>query len=389
MRTFCTPPLREARPERGAERGAVIAGGGLDIDVVEEAGLQEAAVGGAVEGDAAGHGELAEAGLAAEVTADVEHDFVEAFLESGGDVTMIVGGVAVRDAGGDQVLFEVAAGGAVGFAVEALIVEAKDGNFDQAVVEELDGLLEKVTIAGGIAVGREAHDLVFVRVEVEAKVQCDDGIEDADRVLCGDFGELVDFVVVRVVSGDRVSFAHAIEDDDEGFVPAGGVVGAGGVGEMMIDVVDLVGGKAGKMLVHLAEQLFAREDLFVLLSGSGVEHESSFEGRVVEGMGEFVDVTGLEAGGFEAVVDRVYGEVTGVLFAAEAFFGGAGDDFAVDHEDGGGVVALGNAIFAFFETRPALFLKRDGVLESADAYYFRHGKTSSLRIRTQSRRVAA
>src|SRR5579872_1733428 len=51
-----------AAPESGAERGAVVAGCGLDVDVVEDAGLQEAAVGGAVESDAASHGESAQAG---------------------------------------------------------------------------------------------------------------------------------------------------------------------------------------------------------------------------------------------------------------------------------------------------------------------------------------
>ena len=44
--------------KRGAQRGAVVAGGGLDIEIVEEAGAQEMAIGGAVEGNAARQGEV-------------------------------------------------------------------------------------------------------------------------------------------------------------------------------------------------------------------------------------------------------------------------------------------------------------------------------------------
>jgi hypothetical protein len=39
------------------------------------------------------------------------------------------------------VLFEIPACGAVGFAILALVVHAQDGNFDGAVVEELDALI--------------------------------------------------------------------------------------------------------------------------------------------------------------------------------------------------------------------------------------------------------
>src|SRR5262249_13895369 len=204
----------------------------------------------AVERDTARHSELAQASLAAEVAADMEHDFVEAFLQRRSDVAMIVARVAVRNASRDEVLFEVAARRAVGFAIKTLVVQAKKRNLDQAVVEQLHGLLEEMTIASGIPVGSESHDFVLVGVELEAKVQRESRIEDADGILSGDFGELVDLVVVRVINGDGVNFAHAVEDHDQAFIPSGGVVGAGGVGQMMIDVVNLVGGESWQMLVH-------------------------------------------------------------------------------------------------------------------------------------------
>src|SRR6266436_1765664 len=188
-------------------------------------------------------------------------------------------------------------------------------------------------------------------------MQRDDGVQDADGVFGADFGKLVDFVVVSVIGGDRVSFTHAVEDDNQAFVPTGGVVGAGGVRKVMVDVLDALGGKAGEMLIHLGEKFFAREDFFVLLRGSGIEHEGGFVGSIVEAVRDFVNVAGLQAGGLEAIVDRANGEVARVFLAAEAFFGGAGDDLAVDDQDGSGVVALGNAVFALFQAGPVRFLE--------------------------------
>ena len=207
-------------PQGRAERSAVVAGRGLHVDVVEDAGLQQAAVGGAVQRDAAGHRQLAQAGLAAEVPADVEHHLVEAFLQGSGNVAMIVGRVAVGRAMRDQMLFEIAASGAVGFAIDAVVVELKDRNLDRAVVVEDHGLLEEMAIARGIAVGREAHDLVFVGIEIEAEMQRDDRIQDADGILGADFGELLEIVVARVIDGGALALAHAVDDDDQAFVPA-------------------------------------------------------------------------------------------------------------------------------------------------------------------------
>jgi hypothetical protein len=61
-------------------------------------------------------------------------------------------------------------------------------------------------------------------------VQRESRIENADGILSRDFGELVDLVVVRVINGDGVNFAHAVQYHDQAFIPSGSVVGAGGVG---------------------------------------------------------------------------------------------------------------------------------------------------------------
>src|ERR1700737_5159253 len=99
----------------------------------------------------------------------MEHDFVEAFLQRRSDVAMIVARVAVRNASRDEVLFEVATRRAVGFAIKTLVIQAKKRNLDQAVVEQLHGLLEEMMIASGIPIGGESHDFVLVGVEMEPR----------------------------------------------------------------------------------------------------------------------------------------------------------------------------------------------------------------------------
>ena len=59
----------------------------------------------------------------------------------------------------------------------------------------------------------------------------------------------------------------------------------------------------------------------------------------------------------QAKVDGVDGKIAGVLFAAEALLLGGGDQFAVDHQRGGRVHPLRNAVLALVETRPMACLK--------------------------------
>ena len=69
-----------------------------------------------------------------------------------------------------EVFFEIAAGRAVGFAIKTLVVQAKKRYLDQAVVEQLHGLLKEMMIASGIPVGRKSHD--FVPSELKSKPRC-------------------------------------------------------------------------------------------------------------------------------------------------------------------------------------------------------------------------
>ena len=69
-------------------------------------------------------------------------------------------------------------------------------------------------------------------------------------------------------------------------------------------------------------------------------------------MGNLVDILNAKISFVETVADRANREICAVLFSIEPFFGGASDDFSVDDDNRGSIVALGNAIFPFFEARP-------------------------------------
>ena len=86
----------------GAEGATGIAGGGLNPDVVEDSLAQDAAVGDAVQGDAAGEAKIFEAGFAAGVAGDAKHDLFGHVLDGAGEVHVALGeggfGVAGRAA---------------------------------------------------------------------------------------------------------------------------------------------------------------------------------------------------------------------------------------------------------------------------------------------------
>ena len=84
-------------------------------------------------------------------------------------------------------------------------------------------------------------------------------------------------------------------------------------------------------------------------------------------------------------LNRVDGKVAGVLFAAEAFLLGCGDQFAVDDQRRRGIHALRDSVFALFQAGPLGLLKGHGVFQPADSNDlhlrpFRHKRPVSTEI---------
>ena len=62
--------------------------------------------------------------------------------------------------------------------------------------------------------------------------------KNADGIVGGDGANLFERAVVKIVDAQALHLAHGVVDDDEALVPAGGVSGAGGVRQVMADLVN-------------------------------------------------------------------------------------------------------------------------------------------------------
>ena len=98
--------------------------------------LEQLAIGGAVEGNSASQGQTAQAGGSACVFAEMEQDFVQAFLERGRDVAMLVRDLGLGRAAGNEVILQITASRSIVLAVFARLVDggAREFGFDRRPV---------------------------------------------------------------------------------------------------------------------------------------------------------------------------------------------------------------------------------------------------------------
>ena len=82
--------------QRCPERGSVVAGGWLHVDVVKQTGPQELPVRSAVQGHTSGHGQPFQSSLCAEVSAYVQDSLVQTFLKSRRNIPVFITNLLVR-----------------------------------------------------------------------------------------------------------------------------------------------------------------------------------------------------------------------------------------------------------------------------------------------------
>ena len=121
-------------------------------------------------------------------------------------------------------------------------------------------LVEERAKPGGIPVGREPHDFVLVRVEVEPQVQCNQRIQNPDGIICRDLLELVEPAVVSTKNRCALHFAHRIDHNNEAVVPAGRVISACRMRQMMVYMMNALQWKSGYVPVHQPKQRFSGEN---------------------------------------------------------------------------------------------------------------------------------
>ncbi len=129
--------------KRGSQRGAVIARRGLHVDFVEKAGTHEPAIGSAIERDTARQRHPPQPAGLPKMPADVEHDFIQAFLQRSRHVAVIVGNVVIGPPLLYQVFFQILSGCGVVFAFVSGAVQAERRDADRAIRTTLHGLFKE------------------------------------------------------------------------------------------------------------------------------------------------------------------------------------------------------------------------------------------------------
>src|SRR5262249_53641425 len=336
--------------KRGAERAAGIAGGRLDPNIAKAAFAQHLAVGDAIERDAAGKTQVLQAGLGRETPGKPQDRILQDYLYGCGDVHVLLLepalGIARRPV--EQRVEALVGHGEAGAIVEILEIEPK-----RAVGLEIDQVVANDLLVFRRSIGRKPHQLVFARIDLEAGVIGEGGVEQPEAVREMDL--LMDREVLSIADGDRRGrpLAHAIEGEDDRSVERRRIEGRGGVaqvvlaeGEAMVRIEVRLDGLELASEQRLLEQFLTqpqrqrhakRRETVRAVGKVGFQETFELdEWLVVED--DAVDVLQLDAARAQAIVDRVP-RVAGIEFLArEALLLGGGNDAAVLDERSGTVM---------------------------------------------------
>ena len=324
-----------------AHRAAGITGRRLHPDVVEDVLAQQLAVGDAVQRHAAGQADVPGAGFLADRAAETKHDLLGDGLdrrrEIHVDLRQLFLGCAALDAEhiGELVVRHAEASAIV----EVGLVEAEG-----AVLLEVDDLVEDQVLEPRLAVGREAHDLVFTRVDLEAGVVGKGRIEQSQRMREVQLFQHLEAVALAVAQRRGRPLADAIHGQDGGFLERRGKERRGGMALVMLaEQQALLPVEVRLPALHLVAQQGLLEELLLQPQRHGhaegieaargvgeVGLEQAFELQerlVVEG--DVVDVGQLDAGTIEAELHGILRKARIVLLAGEALLLGGAHQMAI------------------------------------------------------------
>ena len=340
--------------ERGAERPARIARRRLNPNLLEEIRAQQLSVRDAVERDAAGKAEPFLRSLLRDTARERDNNILAYALDRGGEVHFLL----------RQQFFRFARRSAkqrveprIGHRQAGAIVEIVHVEVERAVVSDVDQVVSDDAGIFGLAVGREAHHLVFARVDLEPGVVGEGRVQQPERM------REVNFLCDRErIAGSRRKrrrrpFADAVHRQDRRVLVGRGkkrrrrvtdvMLGEQDFSRLDLHAVEYVGQRVAdqrflKQLVLDPHRHRRRETLEAPRRKGeiGLENALEFRKRLVIENKE-VDVLGREAPLGETEPDRVYGKARVGLEAGEAFLLRRGDDVAVHDQAGRGIVIVG------------------------------------------------
>ena len=119
--------------ERGAQSRPIVTGGRLHVDLVEDSQAHQLAVGCTIERRSTRQGKTPQARLLREITAYMNDSPLEAFLDRGRDVAVLLGDLGFRHASFDQRFIEVFAGRKVILPLFPRVIDAENRDADRSV----------------------------------------------------------------------------------------------------------------------------------------------------------------------------------------------------------------------------------------------------------------
>ncbi len=356
-------------PERRAERAARVARRRLDVHLLERALPEDAAVGHAVERDAAGHAEARQARPAVYVARHPEDDLLDDRLDARRQIGVVLVPLRLRrvirsaraevrgvPAGGREErrrrvarraeeLDEPVAVRALRRPVE---LEVAHVELEAAVVRRPDQLPHAVDVPRRPE-GRHPHDLVLTLVDLEAEERGEGAVEEPQRVREPDLLQQGELGAAPDPDGGRRPLPDPVHGEDGGLGEGRAVEGAGRVGQMVLAEHDARGREAEPLLQEVADPHLVAEPrdhrLLEQLSGprerlhAGEQEPLELEERLLEEH-DVVERGGGDAPRPEAEVDRVLGKPVVVLLAAEALLFHGGHELPVAQQHGRGVVEV-------------------------------------------------
>src|ERR1700719_421733 len=103
----------------------------------------------------------------------MQHDMIQTLLESGCDVSVNIRNVLVRQPRWYQMFRQIPPAGAVSLAILSGVIEFENWDANPSAWQQFYGLLKNNKKKGRISVVCQAHDLVFVGINIETYMQSD------------------------------------------------------------------------------------------------------------------------------------------------------------------------------------------------------------------------
>jgi len=103
----------------------------------------------------------------------------------------------------------------------------------------------------GLAVFAEPLKFMLIAIGAKAKILGKARVKPADRIRKREIAERLDAVAIAERDGTGTSHGTFVESEDESAIEAGGVVGAGGMGQVVIETKDVAATR--KQFTKLAE----------------------------------------------------------------------------------------------------------------------------------------